>query len=76
MAKVRMKVSIASPDFSYVPQQEIEIDEDLAEKWVSVGHAEYIEPQKKGGAKRGTKANQSTGGRSGDAGADADVSSG
>jgi hypothetical protein len=40
--KVRMKVSIASADWSYQPQQVVSIESDLAEKWISVGHAERV----------------------------------
>jgi hypothetical protein len=47
LALVRMLVSIASPDWSYAPQQEVEIDDDLAAKWVEVGHAEYVKEKKK-----------------------------
>lgn len=75
MAKVRMKVSIASPDFSYVPQQEVELEDDLAAKWVEVDHAEYIEdPKKKGGVKNGTKVNKSSTGGTSKSGGNANVS--
>lgn len=37
-----MKVSIASADWSYQPQQIVLIDSSLAEKWISVGHAERV----------------------------------
>ena len=40
---VKMNVSIAADDFSYVPGQEIEIDSDLAKIWKESGHCEIIE---------------------------------
>ena len=40
--KVKMYVSIASPDWSYVPQQEVELDDELALTWDAVGHCEII----------------------------------
>lgn len=55
--KVKMKVSIASADFSYAPEQIVEIDEKLAKVWSEVGHCEIIEepPQKKRGARNADK---------------------
>lgn len=52
-----MKVSIASADFSYAPEQIVEIDEELAKVWSEVGHCEIMEepPQKKRGAKNADK---------------------
>jgi hypothetical protein len=45
--KVRIKVSIAGkmPDgreFGFQPEQVVLMDADLAEKWISVGHAEKV----------------------------------
>lgn len=57
-----MLVSIVAADWSYYPTQEVEIDEDLAEKWVRVGHAEYVKTPK-GGVKNGSaKVDNSTSG--------------
>lgn len=55
--KVKMKVSIASADFSYAPEQIVEIDEKLAKVWSEVGHCEIVEepPQRKRGAKNADK---------------------
>ena len=39
LSKVRMNISIASEAWSYQPGQVIEIDADLAKKWVRGGHA-------------------------------------
>ena len=44
MIRVRMKVSIASNDWSYVPDQETELDDDLAQVWAAGGHCEIIGP--------------------------------
>lgn len=43
MTTVRMKVSIASADWSYQVDQVVELDDELAEKWIAVGHAEPVE---------------------------------
>lgn len=53
-----MKVSIAGENFSFVPKQEVEIDSELAEKWVSVGHAEYVNAPDKPKRKRSSKGNE------------------
>src|SRR5437879_2402474 len=37
--KVQMRVSIASADWSYQPDQVVMLDRDLAEKWIAAGHA-------------------------------------
>lgn len=57
--RVKMLVSIASADWSYIPQQEVELDDDLAQKWVSVGHAEYLDSPKEG-VNDGTETNKRT----------------
>lgn len=43
MKKVRMKVSIASPDWSYYPGLEVELEDSVADAWHEVGHCEIIE---------------------------------
>lgn len=57
MKKVKMKVSIASADFSYAPEQIVDIEDRLAKVWNEVGHCEIIEEpsQKKRGAKYADK---------------------
>jgi hypothetical protein len=37
--KVKMQVSIAGATFAYQPGQVVNIDSDLAEKWIRGGHA-------------------------------------
>jgi hypothetical protein len=54
-----MKVSIAGNDFSFHPGEQVDIDDDLAKKWIEVGHCEQIEGDSGGskdrnGTKRGT----------------------
>jgi len=43
MVKVIMKSSIAGADFSFIPGQKAEIDEELALKWQEAGICEYDE---------------------------------
>ena len=43
MMKVKIKVSIASADWSYAPGQEVDIDEKLAVAWFQSGIAEPVE---------------------------------
>lgn len=52
MKKVRMNVSIASPDWSYVPGQEVVLRDDLAEKWAEVGHCTILEDVEKPKSKK------------------------
>lgn len=40
--KVRILIAIASPDWSYAPQEVVELDQDLAEKWIGSGIAEPV----------------------------------
>lgn len=40
--KVRMKVSIASADFAYQPNQVVLLEVERALQWVAVGHAERV----------------------------------
>lgn len=40
--KVRMNVSIAGVNFSYHPGQEVELPDEMAEKWAAAGHCEPI----------------------------------
>lgn len=44
--KVKMNVSIASADWSFVPEQVVELDTTLADAWVEVGHALEIKGEK------------------------------
>ena len=46
-AKIRMKVSIAGKlpsgaEFGYQPEQVVLVETELAEAWISVGHAERV----------------------------------
>lgn len=41
-----MKVSIAGNDFSYHPEQEVDLDDSLAKTWIKVGHCEQLEGEK------------------------------
>jgi len=43
--RVRMKVSIAAPTFSYQPNEVADVEEKLARQWIAVGHAERVSPQ-------------------------------
>ncbi|MEG2289923.1 MAG: hypothetical protein RSA29_02645 [Clostridium sp.] len=43
MKKVRMKISIASADWSYYPGLEVILGDEVAEVWDKVGHCEIIE---------------------------------
>ena len=45
--KVKMMKSIASSDFSHHPGKIVDIDDELAKKWVKSGIAEKIEEVKK-----------------------------
>lgn len=56
MIKVRMNVSISGTDFSYQPQQEVELEDELAKIWDEIGHCSILEPPKKAGGKVGSKA--------------------
>ncbi|QKE74764.1 hypothetical protein HPK19_19380 [Arthrobacter citreus] len=48
MPKVRMKVSMAGSEFSYVPGDVVEVREDVAEAWASNDIAEiYVPPEEK-----------------------------
>ncbi|MFB7142072.1 hypothetical protein ACFCYN_20660 [Gottfriedia sp. NPDC056225] len=48
MPKVRMKVSMAGSEFSYVPGDIIEVREDIAEAWVINDIAEvFVPPEEK-----------------------------
>jgi hypothetical protein len=50
--KVKILKSIASNDFSHQPGKIINVDDDLAKKWVKSGIAEKMdEPKKKKGDK-------------------------
>ena len=40
--KVQMKVSIASSDWSYQPQQVVMLDIDLAKAWRAAGHCIFV----------------------------------
>lgn len=40
-----MQVSIASAAFSFQPGEVTDVEEDLAQKWVAVGHAVRVSPQ-------------------------------
>ena len=42
LVKVRMMVSIASSTWAYQPGMVVEIDADLAEKWLRGGHATTV----------------------------------
>lgn len=42
MTKVKMLVSIASPDWSYHPGQEIILEDELAKAWDKIGHCKII----------------------------------
>lgn len=42
--RVRFLVSIASADWSYVPQQEVDIDDELARRFIVAGHCEPVTP--------------------------------
>lgn len=42
MKKVKMLVSIASADWSYAPQQTVELEDFLADAWVEAGHAVHV----------------------------------
>ena len=55
MIKVKMNVSISGTDFSYQPQQEVELEDDLAKVWDKIGHCSILEPPKKAGVKVGSK---------------------
>jgi hypothetical protein len=72
--RVKMLVSIASPDWSYIPQQEVELDESLADAWIECGHAVPLETTKKGGGRGGSKANKQTDDGTSDAGGSKTVS--
>lgn len=45
--KVRMNVSIASDSWSYAPDDEVELDFDLAQAWLEIGHVTAIKGEKK-----------------------------
>lgn len=47
--KVRLKVSIASAEWSYGPGDVAEFDDVMAKNFIMAGHAEPIEPPKEGG---------------------------
>ncbi len=52
--KVRILVSIASPDWAYAPGEVVELPAEQAQAWVDAGLAEAVEqpaPQKKKPAK-------------------------
>jgi len=49
-----MKVSIASPDWSYAPGDIAEFEDDIAKKFIGNGFADSIEEEKKT-SKRGGK---------------------
>ncbi len=42
---VRIKVSIASDDWSYVPGDVVDMDDDRATLWIEGGNAEKYEPE-------------------------------
>lgn len=42
LKKVKMKTSIASADWSYLPGQVVELDDEIAVAWVEAGHAESL----------------------------------
>lgn len=42
--QVRILVSIASAEWSYVPGQIVEMDDDMARTWIGSGLAEPAEP--------------------------------
>lgn len=42
--QVRVLVSIASAEWSYVPGQVVEMDEEMARTWIGSGLAEPAEP--------------------------------
>jgi|DewCreStandDraft_4_1066084.scaffolds.fasta_scaffold01911_14 hypothetical protein len=42
--QVRVLVSIASAEWSYVPGQIVEMDEEMARTWIGSGLAEPAEP--------------------------------
>lgn len=44
--KIRMKVSIASDYWAYAPEEIVDVPDDLAKKWISVGHAEPVKTEK------------------------------
>ena len=43
--RIRMNVSIASAQFSHQPGDVVDVDDELAAKWVSGGHAERVSPR-------------------------------
>lgn len=53
--KIKMKVSIASPDWSYAPGDIAEFDDNTAKKFIKNGFAEPLEGEKKTSSKRGGK---------------------
>jgi hypothetical protein len=46
LKKVKMKTSMAGMEFSYLPGQEVEVRNDVAEAWKEAGLAEIIEEEK------------------------------
>jgi len=41
--KVRMNISIGSAEgWSYAPGDVVELDDELARKWIEIGHAEPV----------------------------------
>ena len=45
MKRVRMLISMAGPDESWVPGDEREVADYVAEVWVKTGHAELVAEQ-------------------------------
>lgn len=43
MVRVRIRVGIASPTWAYAPGQVVELDDELADKWIASGIAEEVD---------------------------------
>ena len=50
-----MNVSISGEDFAYQPQQDVELEDEIAKTWDEIGHCSILEPPKKAGGKVGSK---------------------
>lgn len=45
MKKVKMNISIASANWSYIPGQIVELEDDIAIAWNECGHCTIVEEQ-------------------------------
>jgi hypothetical protein len=71
MKKVKMKISIASANWSYIPGQEVELEDYVADAWVKCGHADPVED---GDDANGGKSNYTTSDRTAKSGGSKTVS--